>query len=55
MDLQLKDRVAVVTGGSSGIGLAAGHTDAILGRNEIGCQGAHRQILADVAAGANDG
>ena len=40
---------------SSGIGLAAGHTDAILGRNEIGCQGAHRQILADVAAGANDG
>lgn len=35
---------------SSGIGLAAGHTDAVLGRNEIGCQGAHRQILADLAA-----
>ncbi|MCB0951342.1 MAG: aromatic ring-hydroxylating dioxygenase subunit alpha [Microthrixaceae bacterium] len=33
---------------SSGIGLAAGHTDAVLGRNEIGCQGAHRQILADL-------
>ena len=34
----------------SGIGLAAGHTDVILGRNEIGCQAAHRQILADLAA-----
>jgi choline monooxygenase len=33
----------------SGIGLAAGRTDVILGRNEIGCQAAHRQILADVA------
>ena len=34
----------------SGIGLAAGHTDVILGRNEIGCQAAHRQLLADLAA-----
>jgi nitrite reductase/ring-hydroxylating ferredoxin subunit len=33
----------------SGIGLGAGHTDVILGRNEIGCQAAHRQILADLA------
>ncbi len=38
---------------SSGIGLAAGHTDAVLGRNEIGCQAAHRQILADLAAVAD--
>ncbi len=33
----------------SGLGLAAGHTDVVLGRNEIGCQAAHRQILADLA------
>ncbi len=33
---------------SSGKGLAAGMTDVILGRNEIGCQAAHRQILADL-------
>ncbi len=33
----------------SGIGLAAGLTDVVLGRNEIGCQAAHRQILADLA------
>jgi choline monooxygenase len=32
----------------SGNGLAAGHTDVVLGRNEIGCQAAHRQILADL-------
>ncbi len=38
---------------SSGIGLAAGHTDAVLGRNEIGCQAAHRQILADLAAASD--
>ena len=34
---------------SSGIGLAAGHTDVILGRNEVACQFAHRQVLADIA------
>jgi phenylpropionate dioxygenase-like ring-hydroxylating dioxygenase large terminal subunit len=34
----------------SGLGLAAGRTDVVLGRNEIGCQAAHRQILADLAA-----
>ena len=34
---------------SSGIGLAAGYTDVVLGRNEIGCQAAHRQLLADLA------
>jgi nitrite reductase/ring-hydroxylating ferredoxin subunit len=33
---------------SSGIGLAAGHTDAILGRNEIACQASHRQLEADL-------
>ena len=33
----------------SGKGLAAGLTDVVLGRNEIGCQAAHRQILADLA------
>ena len=33
----------------SGIGLAAGLSDVVLGRNEIGCQAAHRQILADLA------
>jgi choline monooxygenase len=33
----------------SGAGLAAGHTDVVLGRNEIGCQAAHRQLLADLA------
>jgi choline monooxygenase len=35
---------------SSGTGLAAGHTDVILGRNEVACQFAHRQVLADIAA-----
>jgi hypothetical protein len=35
---------------SSGRGRSAGLTDALLGRNEIGCQAAHRQILADLAA-----
>ncbi len=34
---------------SSGIGLAAGHTDVILGRNEVACQFAHGQVLADLA------
>ncbi len=34
---------------SSGKGLAAGYTDVVLGRNEIGCQAAHRQLLADLA------
>ena len=33
----------------SGIGLAAGLTDVVLGRNEIGCQAAHRQLFADLA------
>lgn len=35
---------------SSRRGLAAGLTDVVLGRNEIGCQAAHRQIFADLAA-----
>jgi choline monooxygenase len=34
----------------SGKGLAAGRTDVVLGRNEIGCQAAHLQIQADLAA-----
>ena len=33
----------------SGKGLAAGRTDVVLGRNEIGCQAAHLQIQADLA------
>jgi hypothetical protein len=33
----------------SGAGLRAGRTDVVLGRNEIGCQAAQRQILADLA------
>lgn len=44
----VRDEDAVVLE-SCGIGLAAGDTDAILGRNEIACQAAHRQILADLA------
>ena len=32
-----------------GIGLAAGATDVVLGRKEIGCQAAHRQLLTDLA------
>ena len=43
----IRDEDAVVIE-SSGIGLAAGHSDTIIGRNEIGCQAAHRQILADL-------
>ncbi|MCK9896030.1 aromatic ring-hydroxylating dioxygenase subunit alpha [Frankia sp. AgB32] len=48
----VRDEDAVVLE-RSGKGLAAGHTDVVLGRNEIGCQAAHRQILADYA-GAGD-
>ena len=33
---------------SAGKALRAGRTDVILGRNEIGCQMAHQQILADL-------
>ncbi len=33
---------------SSGEALAAGLTDVVLGRNEIGCQAAHREIMADL-------
>jgi choline monooxygenase len=33
----------------AGKGLAAGHTDVLLGRNEIGCQAVHHQLLADLA------
>lgn len=39
----------------SGIGLAAGRTDVVLGRNEIGCQAAHLQILADLAGDRGPG
>lgn len=44
----IRDEDAVVLG-RAGAGLAAGLTDLVLGRNEIGCQAAHRQILADLA------
>jgi choline monooxygenase len=44
----VRDEDAVVLQ-RSGRGLAAGRTDVVLGRNEIGCQAAHRQILADLA------
>jgi nitrite reductase/ring-hydroxylating ferredoxin subunit len=43
----VRDEDAIVLE-SCGIALATGHTDAILGRNEIGCQAAHRQLLADI-------
>ena len=43
----VRDEDAVVLE-SSGRGLAAGCTDVILGRNEVGCQAAHRQLLADL-------
>lgn len=49
MQSVIRDEDAVVIEGS-GIGLAAGHTDVVLGRNEIGCQAAHRQIFADLAS-----
>jgi hypothetical protein len=39
----------------SGIGPAAGRTDVVLGRNEIGCQAAHLQILADLAGDRGPG
>jgi hypothetical protein len=43
----VRDEDAVVLQ-RSGKGLAAGRTDVVLGRNEIGCQAAHRQLLADL-------
>ncbi len=39
----------------SGRGLAAGHTDVTLGRNEIGCPAAHREILADLVSATTEG
>jgi phenylpropionate dioxygenase-like ring-hydroxylating dioxygenase large terminal subunit len=39
----------------SGKGLAIGRTDVVLGRNEIGCQAAHLQIQADLAADRTPG
>ncbi|HEY1626969.1 MAG TPA: aromatic ring-hydroxylating dioxygenase subunit alpha [Streptosporangiaceae bacterium] len=45
----VRDEDAVVLE-RAGRGLAAGRTDAVLGRNEIGCQAAHRQLLADLAS-----
>ena len=44
----VRDEDAVVLE-SSGIGLAGRCSDAVIGRNEIGCQAAHHQILADLA------
>jgi phenylpropionate dioxygenase-like ring-hydroxylating dioxygenase large terminal subunit len=44
----VRDEDAVVLE-SCGKGLAANHSDAVLGRNEVGCQAAHRQILTDLA------
>ena len=44
----VRDEDAVVLE-RSGRGLAAGLTDVVLGRNEIGCQAAHRQLLSDLA------
>ena len=43
----VRDEDAVVLE-SSGRGLATGCTDVILGRNEVGCQAAHRELLADL-------
>ncbi|MBL7487569.1 aromatic ring-hydroxylating dioxygenase subunit alpha [Frankia sp. AgB1.9] len=45
----VRDEDAIVLA-RSGRGLAAGRTDVVLGRNEIGCQAAHRQLLADLAS-----
>ena len=44
----IRDEDAVVLE-RAGAGIRAGRTDVVLGRNEIGCQAAHRQILADLA------
>ncbi len=49
----LRDPNGVLDLERCGQGLAAGRTDVILGRNEIGCQAAHRQILADLAGDAD--
>jgi len=53
MDLDLRDRVCVVTGGSSGIGLATarllvdeGTRIAIVGRDEVGLAGAVEELTA---------
>lgn len=43
----VRDEDAVVLE-TCGIGLAARNSDAVLGRNEIACQAAHRQILTDL-------
>jgi phenylpropionate dioxygenase-like ring-hydroxylating dioxygenase large terminal subunit len=43
----VRDEDAVVLE-SCGTGLAANHSDAVIGRNELGCQAAHEQILADL-------
>jgi phenylpropionate dioxygenase-like ring-hydroxylating dioxygenase large terminal subunit len=43
----VRDEDAVVLE-TCGAGLAAGATDTVLGRNEIGCQAAHRQVFADL-------
>lgn len=47
MQSVIRDEDAVVLG-RAGTGLGAGHTDVVLGRNEIGVQGIHRQLMADV-------
>jgi len=58
LDFQLKDRVAVVTGGSSGIGLAtarallaAGARVAICGRDGERLESARAELAADAGAG----
>jgi hypothetical protein len=44
----VRDEGAVVPE-TCGIGPAAGATDVVLGRKEVGCQAAHRQLLTDLA------
>ncbi len=47
MQAVIRDEDAIVLG-RAGAGLGAGHTDVVLGRNEVGVQGVHRQLMSDV-------